>query len=252
MTINSSGTLSMGGSTSGQSIELELYNGGQGYNSSGTASISMNDSAVRTLLGVSSGAISMSSAYGKSSYTPTVHIFTSSGTFTYVAGMGSISYITVGGGGGGHGGISNAAGSGGTGGYTVTGTATISSSFTVTIGASGAGGSGGIGSGGTGATGGTTQFSGGLTQVAPGGAGASGYSSAGLNGGNYGTTSNFLGTTYGPYGAAGAVGPSQPNTAANGTNPGDAGQGGGHGIAQYSISGSPGGNGAAGIAVIYG
>lgn len=59
MTMNSSGPLSMGGSTVGQSINLEL---GQ----SATATISLNDANVRTLLQVPSGAISMSAAYGKS------------------------------------------------------------------------------------------------------------------------------------------------------------------------------------------
>lgn len=60
MTLNSSGPISLGGTTTGQSIEIEL--GG-----SGTSQISLNCSNVRSLLGVSSGQISMSSAYGKSS-----------------------------------------------------------------------------------------------------------------------------------------------------------------------------------------
>lgn len=52
MTLNASGPLSLGGSTAGQSVNLEL---GQ----SATATISMNDANVRALAGVSSGAISL-------------------------------------------------------------------------------------------------------------------------------------------------------------------------------------------------
>ena len=63
MTMVSTGPISLGGSaTSGglnQSVNIELGR-------SATASINMNESAVRTLAGVSSGAISMSNFYGKS------------------------------------------------------------------------------------------------------------------------------------------------------------------------------------------
>lgn len=63
MTMVSSGPISLGGTaTTGglnQSINVEL-----GY--SGTAQISLNDAAVRTLLGKASGAISLNDAYGKS------------------------------------------------------------------------------------------------------------------------------------------------------------------------------------------
>ncbi len=63
MTMVSSGPISLGGTatTSGlnQSINVEL-----GY--SGTAQISLNDAAVRALLGKASGAISLNDAYGKS------------------------------------------------------------------------------------------------------------------------------------------------------------------------------------------
>lgn len=60
MTLNASGAISLAGTTAGQSIELEL--GGNG-----TTTISLNDANVRSLLGVASGAISLSNAYGKSS-----------------------------------------------------------------------------------------------------------------------------------------------------------------------------------------
>ena len=63
MTLNASGPISLGGSTSGQSINLEL---GQ----SATAQVSMNDTNVRTLAAVPSGAIIMpTNFYGKSNFT---------------------------------------------------------------------------------------------------------------------------------------------------------------------------------------
>lgn len=60
MTMNSSGPISLAGTTAGQSIEIE--NGGNG-----TTQISLNDAAVRSLAGVPSGAITMpTNFYGKS------------------------------------------------------------------------------------------------------------------------------------------------------------------------------------------
>lgn len=60
MALNASGPISLGGSTTGQSINLEL---GQ----SATAQVSLNNTNVRTLAGVSSGAIVMpTNFYGKS------------------------------------------------------------------------------------------------------------------------------------------------------------------------------------------
>lgn len=58
MPLNASGPISLAGPTAGQSIALEL-----GRAAAGT--ISMNEAAVRTLLGVSTGTISFNSAYGK-------------------------------------------------------------------------------------------------------------------------------------------------------------------------------------------
>ena len=49
MALNSSGAISLAGSTTGQSIALELGR-------SATTTTSLNESAVRTLLGVASGA----------------------------------------------------------------------------------------------------------------------------------------------------------------------------------------------------
>lgn len=59
MALNASGPISFGGSTTGQSINLEL-------NVSATALASINSTAFRTLAGVASGQISISSFYGKS------------------------------------------------------------------------------------------------------------------------------------------------------------------------------------------
>ena len=64
MPLNSSGPLSLGGSTVGQSINLEL---GQ----SATALASINASNFRTLAGVATGQISISNFYGKSNVPPT-------------------------------------------------------------------------------------------------------------------------------------------------------------------------------------
>jgi hypothetical protein len=71
MTLNSTGPISIGGTTTGQSIEIEL---GQ----SGTVQASLNDSALRTLAGVASGAISLSNFYGKSNRASLSYTFTTS------------------------------------------------------------------------------------------------------------------------------------------------------------------------------
>ena len=62
MPLASSGQMSIGGTTTDRSINLELGR-------SATATSSLGESALRTLAGVSSGAISMSNFYGKSSLT---------------------------------------------------------------------------------------------------------------------------------------------------------------------------------------
>ena len=61
MTLNATGPISLGGSTAGQSINLEL-------SQAATAQVSLNDTNVRSLAGVASGAIIMpTNFYGKSS-----------------------------------------------------------------------------------------------------------------------------------------------------------------------------------------
>ena len=62
MALESSGTMSIGGSTSGRSINLELGR-------SATATSSLNETDLRDLAEVSSGAISISNFYGKSATT---------------------------------------------------------------------------------------------------------------------------------------------------------------------------------------
>jgi hypothetical protein len=62
MALNASGPLSLGGATTGQSINLEL-------GVSATALASINSTSFRTLAGVASGQISISSFYGKSNGT---------------------------------------------------------------------------------------------------------------------------------------------------------------------------------------
>jgi hypothetical protein len=63
MALNATGPISLGGSTAGQSINLEL-------SQSATAQVSLNDTNVRSLAGVASGAIVMpTNFYGKSAVT---------------------------------------------------------------------------------------------------------------------------------------------------------------------------------------
>jgi hypothetical protein len=59
MALNSSGPISLGGATTGQSVNLELGN-------AATAVASINSTPFRTLAGVPSGAIALSNFYGKS------------------------------------------------------------------------------------------------------------------------------------------------------------------------------------------
>jgi hypothetical protein len=79
MTLNASGPISLGGSTTGESINLEL-------GLSATAQISLNDTAVRTLAGVASGAIVVpTNFYGKSSVAFDPDGGTTAGTAVYLS-----------------------------------------------------------------------------------------------------------------------------------------------------------------------
>jgi hypothetical protein len=152
MALNASGPISLAGSTTGQSIAVEL-------GLSPTAQISLNDAAVRGLAGVPSGAIVMpTNFYGKSNIvymqatggTVTtsgnykIHRFTGNGTFnvtTAPAGGGDAEteiLVVAGAGGGG-----NDRGGGGGAGGTIYQTAytgfSATGNYTVTIGGGGAG-----------------------------------------------------------------------------------------------------------------
>jgi hypothetical protein len=93
MALNNSGPISLGGSTSGQSVNLEL-------GKSATAQISFNDAAVRTLTGTSSNTalIMPTNFYGKSNILDTQTVTVGgSGTIGnadrirgYTSGLGSI------------------------------------------------------------------------------------------------------------------------------------------------------------------
>lgn len=61
MALNGSGPISIGGATAGQSINLELGR-------AATATSNLNETGLRTLAGIASGAISLSNFWGKSSY----------------------------------------------------------------------------------------------------------------------------------------------------------------------------------------
>jgi hypothetical protein len=98
MPLNTTGPISLAGATAGQSIAVEL-----GLSATGT--ISLNQTNVRTLAGVASGAIIMpTNFYGKSNFTPAGQAtYSSIGTYSYVvpAGVSSICAVCVGAGGSG-------------------------------------------------------------------------------------------------------------------------------------------------------
>jgi len=81
MAICASGEISLGGSTTGRSVNLELSR-------SATAAICMNETDVRTLAGVPSGAISMNCFYGKSSGPTTLGQVFEGGYYTGVVDIG--------------------------------------------------------------------------------------------------------------------------------------------------------------------
>jgi len=85
MTLASSGTMSIGGTTTDRSINLELGR-------SATATSSMGETDLRTLAGVASGAISISDFYGKSAVTVSLNTWPLSGLSTAPSPWGSQSY----------------------------------------------------------------------------------------------------------------------------------------------------------------
>lgn len=83
-----SGALSMGGSTADRSINCEL-------GLSGTAQISLNDAAVRSLAGVPSGAISIDDFYGASAGPSTLGEVFEGGYYTGTITAASSSYFLI-------------------------------------------------------------------------------------------------------------------------------------------------------------
>jgi hypothetical protein len=81
MALCASGEMSLGGSTTGRSVNLELGR-------SATAGICMNETGVRTLAAVPSGAISMNCFYGKSSAPTTLGQVFEGGYYTGVVDIG--------------------------------------------------------------------------------------------------------------------------------------------------------------------
>jgi hypothetical protein len=97
MPLNNSGPISIGGSTVGQSINLELGR-------SATAQSNLNETNLRTLAGVPSGQISLNNFYGKSNASLRATVEFGPGIHNYAIPSVPISYIlitAVGGGGGG-------------------------------------------------------------------------------------------------------------------------------------------------------
>ena len=257
--MNSSGPISLGGTTAGQSIELE--NGGPG-----TVQVSLNDTAVRNLAGVPSGAIIMpTNFYGKSnrvslsftisSNTYTYDVFSvASASPSYIAGKSDITVNVSPG---------VLVGSTSTGSYAMLVPSAFNSGDTITIvnngfilGTGGNGGTGGSGAGGASAGGAggnalyvnipTTVTNNGT--VGSGGGGGGGGSGGGppSRGQVYGGGGGGGGAGYnGGSGGAGGAG-AGPTGGSNGGLPGGAGTpttGGGGGGVQPNSTGAPGGPG---------
>lgn len=255
MALNTSGPISLGGTTAGESIAIEL-------GESGTAQISLNDTDVRDLAGVASGAITMpGDFYGASSqfaftfsaganqslYTlaiaagwdasskvvatcPVGGNITSGSTGSYAfiiqgAFPGGVEFISNSpirgrGGNGGNGGAYNAGGQPGGGGgpaLLVGVPATIQNNASIVSGGGGGGGGNGV------------QYYARGPRRSGGGGG----------GGGVGVSSGGAGGTAG---SSGTVSPGQPGTAGTLTTAGTGGRG---GVAPQS-NGQPGANGGAG------
>ena len=224
----SSGAISIGGNVvvagSNQSAELELYQAQGLYNSTGTATGSLNDTAIRTLAGIASGPISLGSLYGTHAHR--VISYTTAGTYSYTvpAGVTSIDLLAAGGGGSGGGAYfsftAGGAGGGGGGGQVQNLTSvsvTPGQVLTIVVGAGGqstAGNAGNVG-------GNTTIMGTGVSVTARGGAGGGlgggAISAAGAVSYQYNDgTSTYSGGTGGGSSAGGGGGTGLTSFTANG------------------------------------
>jgi len=77
MGLNTSGTISIGGATVGQSVNLELGR-------ASSANSSLGESALRSLAGVATGAIALSNFYGKSNLAATLNQYAAAGGYDVV------------------------------------------------------------------------------------------------------------------------------------------------------------------------
>jgi hypothetical protein len=224
MALNGSGPISLGGSTTGQSVNLEL-------GLSATAQISFNDSAVRTLTDTRGGdldPITMpTDFYDK--FKPFTTFYTTPGTYTFImpAQTRSLSAFVYGGGGGG-GGAGNAPTAGTNGG-------TSSFSLGNQEATGGTGGAASTGGTTTTAPGGVGDLQGGSTNLnRTGGTGAAGSVAGGAGGIAYGGAGGTGAPIPSGGGAGGAAtvadatidSPAIVNTPGNsGTTPGGGGSG---------------------------
>jgi len=187
----------------------------------------------------SDGTVTSASGY-------TIHTFTSSGTFTMIAG-GDVEYLIVAGGGGGGG---NVAGGGGAGGM-LTGPLYLNAgSYTITRGGGGAGSSSGSGPGVLGNDGSDSSIAptvGSALIVAYGGGGGGNGDGSGRDGGSGGGAAASSATA----GAAGSGTSGQGNNGGSGTsNAGNycaGGGGGAGGVGGGGVQGGAPGNGGAGL-----
>lgn len=231
MALQPSGTMSIGGPTSGRSINLELGR-------SATASSSLGESALRTLAEVPSGAISMSDFYGASSFSASggnvnglapgngynYHTFTSPGTFTISSAKTVEVLMVAGGGTGGSNGGGGGCGGGGAGGLLSGSLNLTAGSYPINVGATSADSEGTTGNP-------TTAFSATATGGGAGGRAGGNNASAGGSGG---------GGSAGSPGHAGAGGNQAPQSVPYGTLTGY-GFGGGTGTSDNSRYGGGGG-----------
>ena len=260
MALQPSGLMSIGGPTTGRSINLELGR-------SATATSSLNESDLRTLAGEPSGEISLSDFYGASLFSASggiisdyevsgtlyrAHIFNLPGTFV-ATGSADITYLIVGGGGGGAG---QWGGGGGAGAVKTASTPIGAGSYAVVAGEGGGSGDNPSAKRGISGSNSTLTLPGGTIIAGGGGGGGGGAGSApnapvrpgtaGANGSSGGGAGGGMGASSGPGGAG-----SSPGTAGGSSNNSSPayGSGGGGGAGGAGTNGSSSSPGTGGIGV---